>query len=52
MNESKATSKCPVMHGGNTSTGNHPTKWWPQAINLDILRQHGAVTNPMSADLN
>jgi catalase-peroxidase len=52
MNESKATSKCPVMHGGNTSTGNHPTKWWPQAINLDILRQHGAATNPMSADYN
>lgn len=48
MSNGKPVSKCPVMHGGNTSTGNHPTKWWPQSINLDILRQHGAVTNPMS----
>ncbi|MEM1037616.1 MAG: catalase/peroxidase HPI [Pseudomonadota bacterium] len=44
--------KCPVMHGGNTGTGNSPTKWWPEALNLDILRQHGAPTNPMGPDYN
>ncbi|MEM1086330.1 MAG: catalase/peroxidase HPI [Pseudomonadota bacterium] len=44
--------KCPVMHGGNTGTGNSPTKWWPENLNLDILRQHGARTNPMGPDYN
>jgi len=43
---------CPVMHGGNTGTGNHPTKWWPNALNLDILHQHDARSNPMDHDYN
>ncbi len=38
---------CPVMHGGNTAMDNPVTKWWPNALNLDILHQHGARTNPM-----
>jgi catalase-peroxidase len=43
---------CPIMHGGNTGTGNSVTKWWPKALNLDILHQHGARTNPMDPDYN
>ena len=43
---------CPVMHGGNTGMGNAVTKWWPNALNLDILHQHGARTNPMDPDYN
>ncbi|MBC6438640.1 MAG: catalase/peroxidase HPI [Rhodobacteraceae bacterium] len=43
---------CPVNHGGNTSLGKPVTKWWPRALNLDILHQHGARTNPMDADYN
>ncbi len=45
-------SKCPVMHGGNTATGEPVTKWWPRALNLDILHQEGARTNPMDRDFN
>ena len=41
---------CPVMHGGNTAMNNAVTKWWPESLNLDILHQHGARTNPMDAD--
>ncbi|MEM6439104.1 MAG: catalase/peroxidase HPI [Pseudomonadota bacterium] len=41
---------CPVMHGGNTGMDNSVTKWWPDSLNLDILHQHGARTNPMDAD--
>lgn len=52
MSETETVAKCPVMHGGNTGTGNSPTKWWPEALNLDILRQHGAPTNPMGPDYN
>ncbi|MGD1926382.1 MAG: catalase/peroxidase HPI [Paracoccaceae bacterium] len=41
---------CPVMHGGNTATEKPVTKWWPNTLNLDILHQHGARTNPMDPD--
>ena len=43
---------CPFAHGGNTSTEKPVTKWWPKALNLDILHQHGARTNPMDLDYN
>jgi len=51
-NDAKMTGKCPVMHGGNTSFTTHPTRWWPNALNLDILHQHGARANPMDIDYN
>ncbi len=41
---------CPVNHGGNTSMETPVTKWWPNALNLDILHQHGARTSPMDPD--
>ena len=41
---------CPVMHGGNTEMNSHPNRWWPNALNLDILHQHGAHVSPMDAD--
>ena len=39
--------KCPVMHGGATSTDMSNMEWWPKALNLDILHQHDTKTNPM-----
>jgi catalase-peroxidase len=42
--------KCPVMHGALTASGNSVVKWWPNALNLDILHQHDSKTNPMDAD--
>ena len=45
-------SKCPVMHGGNTSMDKPVTKWWPNALNLDILHQHDSKTNPMDPDFS
>ncbi|CAM2755467.1 catalase/peroxidase HPI [Vibrio ordalii] len=44
--------KCPVMHGGVTSAEKSNMDWWPKALNLDILHQHDAKTNPMGADFN
>jgi len=44
--------KCPVMHGGNTTTGSSNMAWWPKALNLDILHQHDTKTNPMGEDFN
>ena len=39
---------CPVMHGGITKAGESNTsRLWPNSINLDILHQHDAKTNPL-----
>ncbi|MEM9813195.1 MAG: catalase/peroxidase HPI [Pseudomonadota bacterium] len=46
-NNVHALGSCPVNHGGNTSLDQPVTKWWPNALNLDILHQHGARTDPM-----
>ncbi|WP_338359366.1 catalase/peroxidase HPI [Yeosuana marina] len=46
MNDSKK-GKCPVMHGGNTTTEKSVMDWWPNALNLDILHQHDTKTNPL-----
>ncbi len=43
------SGQCPVMHGANTQVANTPMAWWPNALNLDILHQHDAKTNPMDA---
>jgi catalase-peroxidase len=44
--------QCPVMHGGNTATGQSTMAWWPNALNLDILHQHDSKTNPMGQAFN
>jgi catalase-peroxidase len=41
------SGKCPVMHGGQTSTGTSVMAWWPKALNLDILHQHDTKSNPL-----
>jgi catalase-peroxidase len=52
VDKSSQTVVCPVMHGGNTSSDNSVTKWWPESLNLDILHQHGKLTDPMDTDFN
>jgi len=51
-NKSASSGKCPVMHGGNTSSSKTVMEWWPNALNFDILHQHDSKTNPMGADFN
>nr|WP_325049835.1 catalase/peroxidase HPI [Legionella qingyii] len=46
------TGKCPVMHGGITSSNRSNTDWWPNTLNLDILHQHDTKTNPMGLKFN
>ena len=50
--DGSTVGKCPVMHGGNTSMSKPVTKWWPNNLNLEILHQHGARTNPMDTDFD
>ncbi|WP_165482258.1 catalase/peroxidase HPI [Fluoribacter gormanii] len=51
-NNMNTMGKCPVMHGGITSSNRSNTDWWPNALNLDILHQHDTKTNPMGLDFN
>ena len=45
-------NKCPVIHGGATESSMSNMEWWPKALNLDILHQHDAKTNPMGVGFN
>lgn len=53
--ESANVGQCPVMHG---STSAHPLPgptnrdWWPNQLNLHILRQHDTKSNPMDQDFD
>jgi catalase-peroxidase len=46
----KNAGKCPVMH---TSVGVRSNRdWWPNQLNLKILHQHSALSNPMGEAFN
>jgi len=53
MNTEESEGVCPVAHRPN-----HPTEgvgnreWWPNQLNLKILRKHSAASNPMGADFD
>ncbi len=55
MNSEESEARCPVASVG---LRNHPTEgagnrdWWPNQLNLKILRKHPAVANPMGADFD
>ena len=43
-------SKCPFHHTAGGGTSNRD--WWPNQLNLDILRQHSSRSNPMGEDFD
>lgn len=55
MNSEESEAQCPVATVGPR---NHPTEgagnrdWWPNQLNLKILRKHQAAANPMGADFD
>ncbi|PKP70489.1 MAG: catalase/peroxidase HPI [Alphaproteobacteria bacterium HGW-Alphaproteobacteria-4] len=49
---SETGGKCPVQHGSGGATtfaGRSNRDWWPNQLNLRILHQHSALSNPMGA---
>ncbi|MDR2213219.1 MAG: catalase/peroxidase HPI [Pseudomonadales bacterium] len=42
--------KCPVHDYAGAGTSNKD--WWPNQLRVDLLRQHGAKSNPLGADFN
>lgn len=50
-----STGKCPFNHGQNVPTAGMGTTnkdWWPNRLNLNILRQHSSLSDPMGEDFN
>ncbi|KAM5359156.1 hypothetical protein ACJZ2D_014695 [Fusarium nematophilum] len=46
-------SKCPFKRVANVAgEGVQAKDWWPEALKLNILRQHTNVTNPLGADFD
>jgi catalase-peroxidase len=48
-------SKCPFPHETLANSGKHGTTnrdWWPNQLNLNILRQHSSLSNPMEESFN
>ncbi|EAZ79360.1 catalase/peroxidase HPI [Algoriphagus machipongonensis] len=47
--------KCPFTGGTmqhSAGGGTRNRDWWPNSLNLGILRQHSSLTNPMDKDFN
>ena len=42
--------KCPVAHGARKSHTN--ADWWPNQVNVNILHQHSAKSDPMGKEFN
>ncbi|WP_181782677.1 catalase/peroxidase HPI [Pseudonocardia pini] len=53
MNEAEAGG-CPVHSGrlGHPTESASNTDWWPNQLNLKILRKHPAVANPLAEDFD
>ena len=54
-NDNNAGGKCPVLHGAlkpDTFGGRSNRDWWPNALNLSVLHQHGPAANPMGMEFN
>ncbi|CAA6680099.1 Catalase (EC / Peroxidase (EC [Lentimonas sp. CC19] len=48
-------SKCPVMggsHANNATATSSNQQWWPNQLNLRMLRQHSNLSDPMGEDFD
>ncbi|MEO6914699.1 MAG: catalase/peroxidase HPI [Chitinophagaceae bacterium] len=55
VNEPSIAGKCPFSGGVLKTTAGGGTRirdWWPNALKLNILRQHSALSNPMEPSFN
>lgn len=57
--EANSKAKCPIHFGTNqtsglttTNQGNTNRDWWPNQLDLSILRQNSSLSNPMGEDFN
>ncbi|MCP5072077.1 MAG: catalase/peroxidase HPI [Rhodobacteraceae bacterium] len=51
-NDVKATGGCPVAHGATNMSMRSNKDWWPNQLNLKILHQNSAKSDPMGEGFN
>jgi catalase-peroxidase len=54
-NHNSQGGKCPFSSGSLTQSADHGTPnrhWWPNQLNLNILRQNSSLSNPMGENFN
>ena len=44
--------KCPIVHGTTNVGMRSNSDWWPNQLNLRILRQNSSLSDPMGEDFN
>ncbi len=50
-----SSAKCPFLNGEMTQTaggGTNNRDWWPNQLNINILRQHSSLADPMEPDFD
>ena len=59
VSNSESKAKCPIHFGNNQTSGlttsnqgNTNRDWWPNQLDLTILRQNSYLSNPMGEDFN
>jgi len=53
MNDTTAQPRCPVTHGANALAARRSNRdWWPKQLNVSILHQHPAQSNPLGGDFD
>ena len=59
MASNQSKGKCPIHFGNNqtsglttTNQGNTNRDWWPNQLDLSILRQNSSLSNPLGEDFN
>ena len=52
--ENTSAGQCPVMHGANARAGGGggTRDWWPNQLNLKMLHQNTAASNPLDEGFN
>lgn len=54
-NDMSNESKCPFHNGNSNETaagGTKLEKWWPERLNVDLLRKHSSKGSPMDEDFD
>ncbi len=55
MNDQASAGKCPFGHGQGVSQATGGTtnrEWWPNKLDVGILRQHSSLSDPMGEDFD
>ncbi|AKH98937.1 catalase/peroxidase HPI [Hoeflea sp. IMCC20628] len=52
MNIDAKAGKCPVVHGATNNSIRSNRDWWPNQLNIKILHQNAAPSNPMGEDFD